>query len=128
METLLKLLQVLVAGGILNVWILRYRKGSSYRGKSAQSLPEEFAAYGLPRWFMYLIGALKISCAIGLIIGLWWSPATLPAAMVLGALMLGAVGMHLKVGDPLRKSLPAASLLILTALIALLSRSVSGTL
>jgi len=42
--------------------------------------------------------------------------------------MLGAVGMHLKVGDPLRKSLPAASLLILTALIALLSRSVSGTL
>lgn len=124
MEKLLIILQLIVAAGILNVWVFRYHKGSCYRGKSANSLPEEFAAYGLPKWFMCLIGALKISCALGLIIGLWWSAATLPAALVLGALMLGAIAMHLKVGDPWKKSLPAVSVLLLTALIALLA---SGT-
>ena len=125
MEILLIILQLIVALGILNVWILRFHKGSSYRGKSANNLKEEFAAYGLPKWFMYLIGTLKISCALGLIIGLWWPPAILPAALVLGALMIGGIVMHLKVGEPVKKSLPAASVLVLTALIALIS---SGSL
>lgn len=120
MEKLLPILQLIVAVGILNVWILRFNKASGYRGQSAKSLPEEFAAYGLPKWFMWVVGFLKVGCALALITGLWWSPAILPAALILAALMLGAIAMHLKVGDPWSKSLPASLVLLMAALIVLL--------
>jgi hypothetical protein len=32
--------------------------------------------------------------------------------------MLGAVSMHIKVGDPLKKSLPAATMLLLSLVVA----------
>ena len=44
-------------------------------------------------------------------------PLVLPAAIVVAMLMAGALAMHLKVGDPFKKSLPALSVLILCAII-----------
>jgi ABC-type uncharacterized transport system permease subunit len=38
-----------------------------------------------------------------------------PAALLISILMLGALTMHFKVRDPLKKSLPALIILILTA-------------
>jgi hypothetical protein len=35
--------------------------------------------------------------------------------------MLGAVAMHVKVGDPPRRSLPAATLLVLASFVAAMS-------
>ena len=61
------ILQVVVALGLLNVWLVRPRSATSYRGGNAQSLKEEFAAYGLPDFFFYLVGALKIGSAMALI-------------------------------------------------------------
>jgi small basic protein len=42
------------------------------------------------------------------------------AAGLVAALMIGALAMHLKVGDPLMKSLPAALMLALSAAIGAL--------
>jgi hypothetical protein len=42
------------------------------------------------------------------------------AAGLVAVLMLGAVAMHLKVGDPLRKALPAALVLAMSAAIVAL--------
>ena len=42
------------------------------------------------------------------------------AAAVVAVLMIGAVGMHFKVGDPLMKSLPAALVLAMSAAIVAL--------
>jgi len=53
-------LQLIVAVGILNVWMLRSRRATPFRGGDARSLREEFAAYGLPFWFMCVVGALKV--------------------------------------------------------------------
>ena len=36
-----------------------------------------------------------------------------PAALLLGGLMLGAVAMHVKIRDPLLKSMPALVMLLL---------------
>ncbi len=36
-------------------------------------------------------------------------------------LMVGALGMHLKVGDPAKRSLPAALMLLMSGAIVLLS-------
>lgn len=120
MPYLILILQIVIAAGILNVWIIRFKKGTPYRGKSAQSMPEEFAAYGLPGWFMWVVGVLKVGSALALIVGIWWAPAVIPAALVLAVLMVGALLMHLKVGDPLSKSLPAFTVLTLTVVLALL--------
>ena len=41
---------------------------------------------------------------------------TRPAAILLGLLMVGAIGMHLRVGDHLKKAAPAMSVLSLSIL------------
>lgn len=111
MQTITAILQVTAALGLLNVWLLRFNRPTPYRGGNAGSMREEFAAYGLPAWFPYFIGALKIGSAAALIAGLWLPVLVLPAALLLCVLMLGALSMHLKIRDPLKKSLPALFML-----------------
>lgn len=110
-------LQCFVAFGLLNVWLVRFNKSTAYRGGTAQSLQKEFAVYGLPSWFFYLIGVLKVGAAIVLLAGIWFPALVFPSAALIGVLMLGALVMHLKVGDPAIKSLPAAVVLIMVILI-----------
>lgn len=117
-ESVQMFIQVIVALGIFNVWIVRFRKSTQWRGGGAQDMRAEFEVYGLPSWFMFLIGAAKISLASCLIAGLWVPAVTRPAAMGLAALMLGAVSMHVKVRDPIMRSLPAISMLIMSLFVA----------
>jgi hypothetical protein len=51
-----QILQIIIALGLLNVWLVRSNKKSEYRGGSANNIKDEFKAYGLPSWFVYLIG------------------------------------------------------------------------
>lgn len=113
-------LQVIVGLGLLNVWLVRSRSPTSYRGGTAGTLRDEFAAYGLPGFVYYLVGALKIGSAIILIAGVWMVLPVRVAAGLVAALMVGALTMHLKVGDPLMKSLPAALMLAMSAAIVAL--------
>jgi hypothetical protein len=116
---LVQICQIIIGCGLLNVWLLRFNKSTAYRGGTAANMLEEFAAYGLPSWSCYLVGFLKVSSAFALLAGLLpnLSFLVLPAAIVIALLMAGAVAMHLKVGDPAKKSLPALSVLILSAII-----------
>src|SRR5664279_2081586 len=113
-------LQLFVSLGVLNVWLLRANKPSPYRGVDARNLREEFPAYGLPAATMYLVGAIKILLALALIAGIWFPLLIRPAAIGMGLMMLGAVAMHLKIKDPLQKSLPAAGIAVLCCLIVFL--------
>ncbi len=120
MEIFAIALQVIVALGLLNVWILRFNRETPYRGKDARSMREEFAAYGLPPLALYMVGGLKILASLALLLGIWLPALVLPAAAIIVLLMLGALAMHLKVGDPAIKSVPALTVLLLTAGILLL--------
>lgn len=113
-------LQLIVGLGILNVWLLRSGKATSYRGGDAKNLREEFATYGLPFWFMCVIGVLKVGLALALLAAIWISSLAQPAAIGLGLLMLGAFVMHLKVKDPFNKGLPSIAVCAMCAAIALL--------
>jgi hypothetical protein len=113
MEYLQYTLQVIAGLGILNVWLLRPKLSTSYRGGSASNIKEEFAHYGLPSWSVYLIGFLKIASALGLIVGIFISAFVIPFASLLALLMIGALAMHLKVSDPFKKSMPALAVLTL---------------
>ncbi len=114
MEIITTIIQILVPAGILNVWLLRGSRATAYRGGQAASLKEEFRTYGLPDAAFYLVGFLKITAALAI-----WAGFVVPAlrptgAAVLAFLMAGAIAMHLKIGDPAKKSLPAAVMLILS--------------
>lgn len=120
MQNIKLLLQVVIALGILNVWLLRFNKPTAWRGASATNLKEEFAAYGLPTAAFYLIGFLKVLCALLLLAALWIPVLAMPAASLIALLMLGAIAMHVKIGDPIKKSLPAATMLVLSSLVVIL--------
>jgi len=77
-------------------------------------MKEEFAAYGLSTSVMYAVGALKVLSATLLAASIWIPILTLPAAIVMALLMLGAIGMHLKIKDPMKRSFPAFSFLVLS--------------
>jgi uncharacterized membrane protein YphA (DoxX/SURF4 family) len=110
---------VVIALGIVNVWLLRFGKSTSYRGCSATNMKEEFEAYGMPGFAVWAIGGLKLLLAAGLVVGIWVPDVRLPAATAMAVLMLGAIAMHLRVKDPLVKSLPAFIMLALSVFVAI---------
>ncbi len=111
---LITIIQLILALGLLNVWLIRFNKATPFRGGSAKNMGEEFAAYGLPPKFVYFVGSLKVLCAVALIAGLWFSLLVVPASAIILGLMVGAVFMHLRVRDPLIKSVPALFMLVLS--------------
>lgn len=115
------LIQLIIALGILNVWLLRFGKTSSWRGGSAQNMKQEFAAYGLSPAVMVAVGFAKVSLAALLVAAIWLPVLTRPAALGLAVFMVGAIVMHFRIGDPLKKSLPAATVLALCLVLAFLA-------
>ena len=120
LNTIASVLQILVGLGLLNVWLLRRQSATAYRGGTAKNLKEEFAAYGLPAPMFYIVGGLKIICGVLLLVGLAYPPVVLPAAAIVAVLMVGAVAMHLKVGDPVTKYVPATLMLAMSGAICVI--------
>jgi uncharacterized membrane protein YphA (DoxX/SURF4 family) len=121
MHTVQVILQCAVALGLLNVWLLRTNQSTPYRGGNAQTMREEFAAYGFPPLGMYIVGVLKVGAALCLIAGIWWHSLVIPAAVLLALLMVGALAMHVKIHDPAKKSTPALMLLLSCVVICFLA-------
>lgn len=120
MEFVKTALQLIIPLGIINVWLLRPRRSTAYRGGAARDLKAEFQAYGLPKWSFYTIGTLKLTAAAMLLLGFLLPALVAPGAALMAGLMLGAVGMHAKVGDPPIRYLPAALMLIMSLALMLL--------
>lgn len=114
MEIVIKIIQVIIGLGLLNVWLIRANRQSRYRGGDAKNMREEFANYGLPYWFMIVVGVLKVVFAILLLVGLWVPSLAYISAIGIALLMAGALSMHIRVSDPLIKSLPAFLLMVLS--------------
>ncbi len=115
--TIIMILQLVIAIGLINVWIFRFDRATEYRGGEAKNMKEEFIAYGLPVWLMYFVGFMKLAIAIMLIISFWVEELLVYNLVVLALLMVAALLMHVKVKDPIKKSYPALSILFMIALI-----------
>jgi len=120
MEYVIIALKLIVGLSILNVWLVRGSKSTQFRGGDASNIREEFKAYSLPVWFMYVVGTLKVALAILLMVSIFYPTVELLAAYGIAILMLGAVSMHIKIGDPLKKAMPAFTFLVLSLAIGLL--------
>ena len=94
--------------GIFYAWTIGFNRESKYRPGRAKNMKEEFIVYGLPFWFMYTIGAVKLILSTLLIFGFFYPFLLKPVAAVLCVVMAGAVLMHLKIReDKLIKALPS---------------------
>ena len=121
MKVIGKVAQTAAALWILNVWFLRFNKDTGYRGGDATNMKEEFAEYGMSERTMYAVGATKVGLATLMLVGHRVPKLVRPASAGLATLMLGAIGMHVKVGDPIKRALPAISVFTLSATSAVLN-------
>tara|TARA_B100001769_G_scaffold50831_1_gene36613 strand:- start:255 stop:644 length:390 start_codon:yes stop_codon:yes gene_type:complete len=122
MRYLKQILILFVSTVVLNVWLLRFNKATIYRGGDSTNMIEEFLVYGIDKPFLYLIGALKIAAAVGLLLGFFYNKFIIPCASIITVLMIGAVAMHFKVSDEAHKFFPAAFMLLCGLSIIILSR------
>jgi hypothetical protein len=116
-----KFAQTAAALWILNVWFNRFNKDTGYRGGNASNMKEEFEEYGLSETTMYAVGAAKVSLAGLMLVGHAAPRVVRPASIGLAMFMLGAIGMHIKVGDPVKRYLPALSVFSLSTVSAVLN-------
>ena len=110
MHDLTIFLQALVVVSIFFVWVVRYA-----------NIIQEFKQYGLPDWLRDLVGISKLTFSLLLLIGIERGLFAVMGGAGIALLMVGAVGVHLRVKNPVFKMLPALSLLILSAVIALIN-------
>ncbi len=118
MDMLVMTLQIVIAFVIFAVWIFRPNLDTNYRAGNAKNIVEEFAVYGLPKWSVYVVGATKLTLALALIVGIWYTQLAQYAVMGMGILMAGALICHLKTrGDPLSRATPASIMLVMCFLV-----------
>ena len=100
-------LQALVAASVFFVWVVRYA-----------NIFQEFKQYGLPDWLRDLVGILKMTFALMLLIGIERGLFAVVGGIGIAILMGTAVVSHLRVKNPVFKMLPSLMLLVFSAVIA----------
>ena len=111
MSQISKILSAVVSFTIINVWLFRSNKSTLYRGGNASNLYEEFEVYGLSDYFL-IIGIIKVSLAVLLLVGVFYKKLTLFSASGIAIMMLAAAYFHFSVGDELIKALPSLTMLL----------------
>ena len=106
MENLVIVLQALVAASIFFVWVVRY-----------DNIVQEFQQYRLPAWLRDLVGILKLTCALLLLIGTWRPFLAVVGGLGLALLMGAALITHLRLRNPTLRMLPSTSLLLISFVI-----------
>ena len=107
MQDLTIFLQALVAAAIFFVWVVRY-----------DNIIQEFKHYGLPDWLRDLVGILKLTFALLLLLGIQRASLAVIGSLGIAGLMGCAFVMHLRVKNPVFKMLPSLTLLALSLIIA----------
>lgn len=78
-------------------------------------LVDQMSTVGLPFGVLPFLGMAQIAGAGGLVIGLWWGPLGIAAALGLTLYFIGAVAAHLRVSD--FKGAPPAAVLTIAAVV-----------
>ena len=107
MQDLTIVLQALVAASIFFVWVVRY-----------DNIIQEFKQYGLPDWLRDLVGILKLTFALLLLLGIQRASLAMIGSLGIAGLMACAFVIHLRVKNPVFKMLPSLTLLALSLIIA----------
>jgi hypothetical protein len=85
------------------------------------NVPEGLMAKGLTAGLVRFIGLAELAAAVGLVVGIWWQPLGIAAAVGVAVLLLGAVAYHVKwgdYGDPASRGAAMAPVLFLFVAVA----------
>ena len=69
---------------------------------------EQFAVWGYPPWFQYLVGVAEVLAGAGFM----WRRARFAAAVIVIPIMLGAIYTLVRAGTPLQAAIPTVALLL----------------
>ena len=105
---IVEILQIITAASILFVWVVRYG-----------NIITEFQQYQLPAWLRDMVGIIKISLAIMLLVGVYNEKFKIVGSSGLILLMLAAFLTHIKVKNQFYKALPSLTLLTFSTIILL---------
>lgn len=100
-------LQALVAASIFFVWVVRYA-----------NIVQEFKQYQLPDELRDLVGILKLTFALLLLLGIERPPLAVVGGVGIALLMGAAFLVHLRVKNPVFKMLPSLALLLVSTFVA----------
>ena len=110
MERLAVALQAFVCASIFFVWVVRY-----------QNIISEFKHFKYPDWLRDLVGILKLTFSILLMIGVTQKSFALAGGVGISFLMMAALMTHLRVKNPFQMMLPSLTLMILSMVISFLN-------
>ena len=77
-------------------------------------------------WFWVLTALVEIVGAAGMLVGIKFPRLAAPAGLWIAALMGGALGAHLRAGDPFTSMMPAAVYLVLALVVAVMRAGAYG--
>ena len=99
-----------MAASVFFVWVVRY-----------ENIVQEFKQYGLPGWLRDLVGILKMTFVLMLLIGMQRGLFAVVGGIGIAILMGAAFVTHLRIKNPVFKMLPSLALLVLSVVIALIN-------
>ena len=101
---MLLLLKTIIFLGMINVWFIRRKARTNWRGGDALTLKDEFKIYALPDWVFYFVGVAKILSAVLIFSSIWIEKIPYKFfALILCFLMLFAILMHMKIREMLQR-------------------------
>ena len=77
-----------------------------------------FKQYGLPDWLRDMVGILKLTFALLLLLGIQRASLAIIGGLGIAGLMACAFAIHLRVKNPVLRMLPSLTLLALSLIIA----------
>lgn len=107
MEKLLIVSQIIVATSVIIVWVFR-----------RENIIIEFEQYGISDTIRDIVGAVKISLATILILGIWHKELLMLSSLSMAFLMICAQYFHIKASNHFKKFVPSLALLLLCLFIA----------
>ena len=110
MNILAIFLESLVSASIFFVWVVRY-----------DNIVSELKQFGYPDWLRDLVGILKLTLSVLLLIGITDNRFAVAGGIGIALLMIAAFVTHIRVKNPLHKMMPSLTLMVLSILIAFLN-------
>ena len=96
--SLIGALKIIVIVSILFVWVVRY-----------ENIKKEFQYYNLPNWFRDFVGILKISFSV--MLNSNNNDIVIMGSLGITILMLGAVGIHIKMKNTFRSYIASVAMI-----------------
>jgi len=111
-----------IAYAVIAVLLALGLTGSAFGKLSRQpKMIEIYTALDVPLGILPFLAACEIAGAAGLVIGLWWGPLGIAAAVGVVLYFIGAIGAHVRGKD--LKGLPAPTVFLILAAVAVALRA-----